>query len=110
MSNRNTFDYAIPPFSTMAPRTLEDAEALLNEALDKVTGERQDDYGDPRVNFARIATFWEAYLGTEVTASDVAALMALMKLSRLAKSDDHSDSWVDLIGYSALGGALRGEG
>ena len=93
----------------MPENTLDKAEGLMNEAQNKVTGERQDDYGDPRKNFTRIASLWESYLGTEIRPSDVAALFMLAKLSRLANTIDHEDSWVDLIGYSALGGALVNE-
>lgn len=94
------------------PDTVTMAEELLTEAGHTITGDRQDDYGDPAVNFNRIATLWGAYMGDRVrptdriTAADVAMLMALVKVSRLANTPGHQDSYVDLIGYVALGGAL----
>jgi len=41
---------------------------------------------------------------------DVAAMMALMKLGRIAGNPAHMDSWIDLAGYSACGGEIAGKG
>jgi nucleoside 2-deoxyribosyltransferase len=76
---------------------------LLTEAADLVDGDRNAQYGDPRQDFARTATMWGAYLGTDVEPHDVAALMALLKVSRLKWSPGKRDSWVDLAGYAACG-------
>lgn len=43
-----------------------------------------------------------------VSSGDVAALLALMKIARLAHSPDHADSWTDLAGYAALGAEVSG--
>ena len=72
------------------------AEALVN-------GDRNVAYGDPRADFQRTATMWSAYLGVEVAPHDVAALMALLKLSRIRWSPGKQDSWMDLAGYAACG-------
>ena len=43
------------------------------------------------------------------TAHDVAAMMILLKVARLATSPDKWDNWVDIAGYAALGGEVRPE-
>jgi hypothetical protein len=85
------------------------------EALDAAKAavtNRPNAYGPPEQNFARIAALWSAYLvgkapGTDaaqpVTAIDVAAMMALMKIARIEETPSHADSWVDLAGYAACG-------
>jgi hypothetical protein len=78
------------------------AEILLG-AEELVNGDRNAQYGDPRQDFKRTATMWSAYLGTEVAAHDVAALMALLKVSRIRWSPGKQDSWMDLAGYAACG-------
>lgn len=81
--------------------------AILQEASDLLGGDRQDSYGDPSENFERIATMISAYLGHPVTPSQVAVMMVLIKVSRLASSPDHADSFIDMAAYSALAGSLR---
>ena len=77
--------------------------SMLREAERLVDGDRNAQYGDPRQDFQRTATMWTAYLGTEVASHDVAALMAMLKLSRIRWSPAKRDSWVDLAGYAACG-------
>ena len=68
-----------------------------------VTGER---YGTPEQNFHTIAKMWSAYLRIKVTAKDVAAMMILLKVARIASGHGSEDSWVDVAGYAACGGEL----
>ena len=77
-------------------------------ALTTVTEERQDPYGEPEDSFGTIASFWSAYLAarrcTEIRPFDVAAMMALLKIARIAHSGGtHVDSWIDLAGYAGCG-------
>lgn len=81
------------------------AARLLDEAKAVVTGDRREDYGSSYVSFSRIAAMWGTYLGTPVEPRDVAAMMALLKISRLI-TNGKRDSWVDLAGYAALGAAM----
>ena len=79
-------------------------QAILDEARDAITGEREDAYGGPESSFKLIARFWSAYLGCHVAPHDVAAMLALLKLARIKHSGGmHKDSWVDLAGYAACG-------
>lgn len=86
--------------------------SVLLEAESLVNGDRNKSYGDPNADFSRTAALWQIYLmgvvernGGKLTlaAHDVAVMMALLKISRLAWSPEKRDSWVDLAGYSACG-------
>lgn len=77
-----------------------------DEVAALLTGARQQDYGDPRDSLARIARMWSAYLGRDITPRDVAAMMALLKLARLAHDKGNRDSWRDLAGYAVLGAVV----
>lgn len=76
---------------------------LLDKAKEIVNGARQENYGKPEKNFANIATYWSVYLGRDIKAVDVAAMMILMKLARLENNPKHEDSWIDIAGYAANG-------
>lgn len=76
---------------------------LLEKALEIVNGARQENYGKPEANFARIAAYWTLYLEKHVTPADVAAMMILMKTARLQNNIKHEDSWIDIAGYAANG-------
>lgn len=79
----------------------------LREAEQYVTVDRNQTHGDPEDNLGTIAELWRVYLaGREVaslTALDVAAMMGLLKISRLRTSPLGRDNWIDLIGYGACG-------
>ncbi len=79
----------------------------LENAMKCVCGERQDQYGSPENNFARIANLWTAYLGVEVSSVDVAMMMALLKIARVKTGTATDDSFVDLAGYAACGAELK---
>lgn len=74
-----------------------------------IVDKRAEHYGDPRPNLERTAGLWSAYLGTEVTAHDVAQMMVLVKISRtkVPGVGKHDDNYEDQIGYSEIARALR---
>lgn len=80
----------------------------LQKALDAVE-RRPKAYGPPEQNFERIARRWNTHLQNTghsycgLTATDVAVMMADLKLARLEETPGHEDSWVDLAGYAACG-------
>ena len=45
-----------------------------------------------------------------IAPKDVAAMMALLKIARIASGTAKPDNWVDLAGYAACGGELEGIG
>lgn len=85
-------------------------EEILAAAQRCVCGDREQDYGSPESNFARIASFWSAYLGAEIYPRDVAAMLALLKIARIASGHAKDDNWIDLAGYAACGGEIESAG
>lgn len=80
---------------------------ILDKAKSCVCGDREQDYGSPESNFGKIAEFWATYLGYPVTAKDVAAMLALLKIARIASGHAKDDNWIDLAGYAACGGEIE---
>lgn len=65
-------------------------------------GDRANSYGDAHENHERIAKMWSVVLNKEITVEQVYQCMIVVKLSRLIKTPNHEDSYVDICGYSAL--------
>ena len=84
---------------------------ILDTAKEYVTKDRANTHGDAERNFGLIAAYWSAHLDANVTATDVAIMMTLMKLARAKANPAHADNWVDGCGYLACGGEIAtGEG
>ena len=92
-------------------------EAILEAAMECVCSDRNKQYGDPEDNFSTIAKLWSVYLaatglgdGQEdwrlITPEDVAVMMNLLKVARIATGTQKDDSWIDAIGYMACGGEI----
>lgn len=92
---------------------------ILDAARRCVCGQREQDYGKPEDNFNSIGLLWSVYLISAhpdytkdlpyngITAKDVAAMMALLKVARIATgSGKTADSFVDLAGYAACAGEI----
>lgn len=75
--------------------------SILDEAQKIVEGSRNDDYGPPERNHARIAQLWSAFLGVEISPRDVCAMMILVKVSR-DRNAPKRDNAVDIAGYAYL--------
>lgn len=85
------------------------SESVLTEANGLINGERQQQYGHPKVNFHKVALLWNAYLGirndptSPLSPHDVTILMSQLKLARLVKENfTHRDSNVDMLGYIGI--------
>lgn len=92
-------------------------EAILAKARDCVCGQREQEYGSPEDNFRLIADLWKPYIKSkrvgagadvDIEPTDVAMLMALLKIARIATGSGTTDSFVDLAGYAACGGEIAG--
>lgn len=73
---------------------------VLATAGELINGDRGDAYD----NHLRIAQMWSAILDADVTPNHVTMMMIALKITRLANCPKHTDSWVDVCGYAALGG------
>ena len=96
---------------------------ILDRAKQCVCGFREQDYGSPERNFELIADLWNDYLDYDelfkkgedgeyhragyISSTDVAMLMALLKIARIKNGGGTGDSFVDLAGYAACGGELH---
>lgn len=80
---------------------------VLLEAHELIYGEREQDYGDPRINLEAIAQLWSAYLGQELYATDVCNLMVLLKMAREQTGGYKRDNVVDQAGYVGLKDRLQ---
>ena len=94
-------------------------EEILKCAKICVCGDREQDYGSPENNFELIGELWASYLRKKcvtpdadccILPTDVAAMMGLFKIARIATGHRKADNWVDRAGYAACGGELEGGG
>jgi hypothetical protein len=90
------------------------AADTLRIAAEAVCGERNESYGPPIEDFRTQGEMFSSYLsrtnGTNVlvTASDIAALMILVKIARQAHRPK-PDNWIDAAGYAACGAQCDSE-
>lgn len=96
--------------------------SILESARRCVCGDREQDYGSPETSFHAIGMFWGTYLWTKyglgrrgntvgmnfITPEDVAAMMVLFKMARVATGHGKADNWIDAAGYAACGGEIEG--
>ena len=103
---------------SVAPTTTR--EQVLSAARACVCGDREQDYGSPENNFRTIAGLWNSYLygaglmenpnpdvWKGLKPKDVAAMLALLKVARIAGNRPKQDNWIDLAGYAACGAELE---
>lgn len=83
-------------------------QQALDQASSLIHGDRNKDYGPPKVNFQRIADRWSQLLRVDVEPWQVCVMMADVKIARLAEGYTE-DSVIDLIGYAALAAELKGK-
>lgn len=77
-------------------------EECLRKACECVNGDRNSEYGEPENNLRLIAEFWSSYLGINLTPSDVANMMVLLKVARTNSGKPHLDNYIDMAGYASL--------
>jgi hypothetical protein len=68
--------------------------------IDKILGERQDQYGDAEYNFVAIGRIWGALLRIEdIEPHKIGLMMDALKTVRAFQNPEHKDSWDDKEGY-----------
>lgn len=101
------------------PKFIEPQKNVLQEAEGLIFGEREGDYGHPKINLQNIAVLWSSFLDARpggsgrdaddchnLTESEVAILMLLLKVARMIPAASYNgikrDSVVDAAGYLGL--------
>lgn len=90
-------------------------KGILEAAQRCVCTDREESYGSPEDNFRTIAGLWREYIRAgygvrlALEEKDVAAMMALLKIARIATGAQKDDNWIDLAGYAACGGEAQTE-
>lgn len=98
----------------MESKKILNREEILEQALKNVTHDSDDYYGEPEDNFGIISDLWTTYIngyfGSSISVSpeDVAVMMCLFKIGRMAGGDFNPDSYIDLAGYAACAGEVAG--
>jgi|TARA_R100000027_G_scaffold66250_1_gene61874 hypothetical protein len=79
-------------------------EDILKKAIELINNDRAKDYGPAYENHKRIADLWSVVFGQKVTVFQVVLCLLLLKIARLIYSPTKTDSWIDIGGYTGLGG------
>ena len=92
-----------------------DRKNILEQAIECVCKTRDQQYGSPPKNFELISCFWSDYINAKypdtdilLCGDDVAVLMALLKIARIATGRYKEDSYIDACGYIACGAEIAG--
>jgi hypothetical protein len=86
--------------------SVDSAKQLLSDAIDTVTVDRKEDYGEAEDFFSDIAGLWSVILHEDVSSKEVALCMIALKIARCNNGNYKRDSWLDIAGYAALGSQL----
>lgn len=71
----------------------------LNHVKDMLSGEKAEEYGNPRVMCQNIARRW---FGCDNAEVDVAIMMAELKIERIKYDHSKEDSYLDAIAYLTM--------
>lgn len=90
----------------------ETREQLIDSMSAAILVDRAATHGSPEDSFQNIARLWNAYLNAilddtkfpHLIPSDVAVMMTLFKIARIAQNPSHLDNYVDGAGYMILAG------
>ena len=83
---------------------------VLDTAKEYVTKDRAADHGNMEDNFKTIGKYWSVHLGINISATDVAVMMTLLKIARIKSNPSHPDNWVGACGYMSCGGEIVSKG
>jgi phenylalanyl-tRNA synthetase beta subunit len=74
---------------------------FMIDDVKSIIKERGNDYGSSKDSFSKIAAMWSAYTGCNISSTDVAYMMAMLKMSR-EKSSPKFDNRLDAAAYCIL--------
>ena len=84
------------------------AQFLIDAA--QLVAPRGDVYGSIRENHEKIARIATELTGIVLMPHDILMIMVAVKLSRIAKTPDHVDSYLDAINYLSFAGEIATDG
>jgi len=91
-------------------------KSILDGAMQCVTTDRERQYGAPEDNFKLIGHLWGDYLRASMetiirdpSPDEVAIMLALLKVARIATGQAKEDNYIDLAGYAACAGEIAGK-
>lgn len=87
--------------------TQELGDNILEEAAEAVLDGRVELYGEATENWQCIADLWSTYLDHDVSASQAADMMVLVKLGRKATGKPQTDHNRDVAGYALIAEMLE---
>ena len=88
---------------------------ILEEAEKIISHDREQQYGKPEDSFGLIAKLWEPYIKEKcvggdtdvcILPDDVAIMMALLKIGRIATGQAKADNYIDGVGYLSIAGEM----
>ncbi len=82
-------------------------ESILKNAAKLVSGDRAKAYGDKKILHDKIATMWSAYTDYDISAEQVAMMMAMLKIARTTTGSSSPDSYTDGAAYIAIAGEIH---
>ena len=80
------------------------------KAASELVAPRGSVYGPIRENHEQIAKLATQLTGIIFTPHDILMIMVAVKLSRIAKTPDHVDSYLDAINYLSFAGEIATDG
>lgn len=86
---------------------------ILDTAKEYVTKDRASQHGDAENNLTAISDGWNWWMSirnggepARFSAMDVAVMMAILKVGRVASNSKNADNFIDACGYMALAGEV----
>ncbi len=94
------------PADTESPSIYTRIADNLAHVNDMLNGEKAEEYGDPRIMFQNISKRW---FDCDDAETDVAIMMAELKIERIRYDQSKEDSYMDAIAYLAMALAFMQE-
>lgn len=96
----------LPPSEDERPRIYQRIIHNFERIEDMLTGDKAEEYGDPQAMCRHIGQRW---FGAEAAETDVAIMMAELKIERIKYDRSKEDSYMDAIAYLAMALAFMQE-
>ena len=80
---------------------------ILKTAYSLTSGDRNQTHGDAYEQHKRVADTVNALLGLNLKASDVAIIMAVVKMARIYSGGHNIDDYIDGAAYMGIAGECK---